>query len=294
METPLKFGTIGIIGAGRMGSALAEALHFNGYPIHAVAGRSDVCPKACALAHRLNASLVKAQTLANTCSLVFIATPDDAIARLADTITWTEGSAVVHLSGATDVSALEAAKRDHAHIGSFHPLQSISQPTGNATTFQHCTITIEAENTALNTHLAMLAEALGSQVNVLPPNAHARLRYHAAANHASALLIALLNDMAMLWQSWGSDEKAMMSALLPLMQGTLEAANTHGLAQALTGPLARGDVNTLEGHLAALEHLDPALARRYALHHQPLLSYAPDKQRKKIEALIEAYVALAP
>lgn len=286
----LEFSTLGVIGPGRMGSALAESLSLQGYPIHAIAGRGEACPKARALAQRVHARIVSAQALAETCSLIFIATPDDAIAPLADTIEWSAGSAVVHLSGATDVQALQAAQHCQAHIGGFHPLQSISQAAGTATTFQHCTITIEAEHEALSKDLATLAHALGSHVNILPPNT--RMRYHAAANHASALLVALMTDMARLWESWGSSEKDMMDALLPLMQNTLSAARERGVTQALTGPLARGDVGTLEGHLAALEQLDPALARRYAVRHQPLLTQAPDDQRQQIAALINAYAAV--
>lgn len=287
MAIPLKFATIGLIGPGRMGSALAESLHLNGHSIYAVAGRNEACPKARTLAERLGAQPMSAQALAEHCSLVFIATPDDDIAPLANAITWSPDTAVVHLSGATDVHVLQAVQHYQAYVGSFHPLQSVSQPTGTATTFQGCTITIEAEEPALCERLMSLTEALGAHVNVLP--AKARTRYHAAANHASALLVALMMDMAELWKSWGSSEEEMIEALLPLMQGTLTAAKAHGLASALTGPLARGDTGTLKGHLSALEQLDPALAQRYALRHQPLLSYAPPAQRQCIAELIGAY-----
>lgn len=282
-----KFATIGLIGPGRMGSALAESLCLNGQPIHAIAGRSDSCPKTRALAQRLNAVPMTVQALARDCSLIFIATPDDEIVPLTNAIEWSPGTAVVHLSGATDISALQAASNQQAHVGSFHPLQSISQPIGAATTFKGCTVTIEAPEPTLRDRLAALALVLGSRVNVLP--AHARMRYHAAANHASALLIALLADMVQLWESWGSSEEEMMKALLPLMQSTLMAAKENGVASALTGPLARGDIGTLSGHLKALKQIDPALAQRYALHHQPLLSCAPSAERQRITDLIHAY-----
>lgn len=288
-NTSVEFGAIGIIGAGKMGSALADALYLNGHPILAIAGRTANCPKASALAQRVKATAISAQSLAKQCSLIFIAIPDDGITELASSLQWTAGSAVVHLSGATPIEALLPAASSHAYTGSFHPLQSISQPTGTAATFHQCTITIEAPHFHLSARLKSLAEDLGARSTVLP--ADARMRYHAAANHASALLTALLMDMAHLWESWGSNEEEMLEALLPLMQGTLNAAKTQGITQALTGPLIRGDIATLEGHLAALRQLDPALAQRYAIHHQPLLPFAPLPRRQHIASLLNAYSA---
>ena len=281
------FSTVGIIGPGRMGSALAEALHLTGQPINAVAGRTAHCAKAHRLAQRVDAKVMSAQALAKCCSLVVIAVPDDDITTVCDAISWTAGSGVVHVSGATELSVLRHAVRCQAHIGGFHPLQSISQHGATAESFQHCTITIEAEQPLLNERLAGLATQLGAHVNVLP--ALTRMRYHAAANHASALLIALLTDMATLWKSWGGSEEDMMHALLPLMNGTLTAASAKGIANALTGPLARGDVGTLEGHLSALAALDSDLAQRYALRHKALLSLSPLEQRQSIAELIETY-----
>lgn len=279
--------SVGIIGPGRMGSALAEAFHLTGQPIHAIAGRSADCPKAHQLAQRVDAKVMSSQALAKCCSLIFIAVPDDHIAAVCDAVVWTAGSGVVHVSGATELLALHHAVHCQAHVGGFHPLQSISQHGATAASFQRCTITVEAENPQLTERLTGLATQLGAHINVLP--AHTRMCYHAAANHASALLIALLTDMATLWESWGGSEEDMMHALLPLMNGTLTAASAKGVANALTGPLARGDIGTLKGHLSALAALDANLAQRYALRHKALLSLSPLEQRQSIAELIETY-----
>lgn len=284
------FSTIGVIGPGRMGSALAEALHHTGHTVYAIAGRSPESHSAVTLAQRLGAVVMSPQQLVEQCSFIILATPDDELARMARALHWSANSAVVHLSGATDVSVLQPAADQGAYIGSFHPLQSISQPIGTATTFQHCTISIEATTPTLKACLEEMAEKLGAYVNLLPTNA--RMHYHASANHASALLISLLTDMAQLWKSWGSDEEKMMAALLPLMESTLASAKANGIAQALTGPLARGDINTLAGHLSSLYALDSALARRYALRHFPLIPLAPESRRSQIEALLTEYASL--
>lgn len=286
------FSTVGIIGPGRIGSALAEAFHLTGQPINAIAGRTANCPKTHQLAQRVGAKVMSPQALAKCCSLIFIAVPDDDITAVSDAITWTAGSGVVHVSGATELSALHNAVHCHAHSGGFHPLQSISQHGATAASFQHCTITIEADYSQLNERLTGLATQLGAHINVLP--AQTRMRYHAAANHASALLIALLTDMATLWKSWGGSEENMMHALLPLMNATLTAASTKGIANALTGPLTRGDIGTLKGHLSALAALDVDLAQRYALGHKALLSLSPLEQRQSIAQLIETYARSSP
>ena len=285
--TPLRFSTIGIIGAGRLGSSFADALAANKMPVSGVAGRSARCAKASTLAKRLGINADAAQSVANQCDLIFIAVPDANIASVAAQTLWRPGQAVVHMSGATRVAALLPARQQGAHIGGFHPLKSVSQARGHAGSFQGITITLEAEYPPLMAHLSTIAKRLGSNIHHLPHCS--RRRYHAAANHASALLISLLTDMRTLWASCGGSEQEMLAALLPVMKSTLQAVETYGIERALTGPLVRGDIATLEGHILALHALDSGLAQRYAAHHVPLISQAPAEQQPALATLLRRY-----
>lgn len=287
IDTP-SFDTIGIIGVGKMGATLADALSLNGESVTHVAGRTSLCPKARMVARRIGAQDCTVQSVANNCCIVFIATADEAIEDVATRTAWRTGQAIIHLSGAMDISVLDNARRRGAYVGGLHPLQSISQSAGNAQSFNDTTFSIEVAHAPLKSRLCNMVEQLGGRINNLPCGC--RMRYHAAANHASALLISLLTDMRQLWHSIGGSEEDMLAALLPLMKGTLQGVEKIGIDRALTGPLARGDIATLEGHLKALAQEDRELSQRYIWRHLPLLNLSPPTERAAFEALFRRYL----
>lgn len=254
-----EFPRIGMIGPGRLASGLAQALYLAGVSIMAIAGR---CPaRAHALAHRVGAQACDTpQALLDQCDLVLITVSDSAIADVVASLDWHPDHAAVHVSGATELSAMHHAASQGAQLGGFHPLQSFSDPDTAARALAGSTITIEAE-APLRQRLVTLAEQLGCRVNVLPHGA--RARYHAAAHYASAFSVALLGDACRLGASWGADERQMLDALLPLLKGTVAALEHQSLKTSVTGPLARGDQETVARHLEALQALDGEMAALY-------------------------------
>ena len=108
-NSPSALATVGFVGAGRTGSALALNLAQAGYPVVAVASRSA------ASAHRLAARiggctpLPDAQAVAGTAELVFVTTPDDVIAQVVSGVSWHSGQGVVHCSGALGLEPLAPA-----------------------------------------------------------------------------------------------------------------------------------------------------------------------------------------
>ena len=134
---------IGFIGAGRLATGLALALIRHGVPVAAVASRSAT--SAARFANRIpGCRQLSAQELAAHCRIVFITVPDDAIAEVTRSVTWHDAVSVVHCSGATELSALQAAADAGAHIGGFHPMQAFTDPDSAAATLPGCTISIEA------------------------------------------------------------------------------------------------------------------------------------------------------
>lgn len=242
---------IGFVGAGRLGTALAWSLAGAGLRVAAVANPTRA--KAQALAARIAGCEVSSpQELAQTCDLVFITTPDSAIAQSAQAVRWRAGSAVVHCSGATEVDALACAEHDGAYIGGFHPMQTFGDPAAAVESLPGSTITIEARE-PLDATLVALAARLGCRVNRLPPGM--RGRYHAAAGYTSQFINALFAEAAAIWQSWGATEAAALEALLPLAHGTLASIRSAGIAAGMPGPVSRGDVASVEKHIAALSDL---------------------------------------
>jgi predicted short-subunit dehydrogenase-like oxidoreductase (DUF2520 family) len=251
---------IGFIGAGRLGTALAWSFAERGLRVVAVA---SMIP---ADAERLAAPIVDCSVVANgqdvvdACDVAFVTTPDDAIATTAAQARWRRGVAAVHCSGVTEVAALDSAARDGAMIGGFHPMQTFGDPAAAMRSLPGCTITIEAQE-PLNTTLVALAQRLECRVNRLP--AGMRGRYHAAAGYTSQFINALFAEASRIWQSWGATEEDAVRALLPLARGTLASIESAGLAEGMPGPVSRGDVGSIEKHVAALSSLGPEVMEFY-------------------------------
>lgn len=162
---------IGFIGAGRLGQALAWSLASNGLAVCAVASRR--VEGAQTLADRIAGCRVLApQAVADACDLVFITTPDAAIAGTVAACRWRNGMAVVHCSGVTEVAVLDGALREGAQTGGFHPMQTFGDPEVAARSLPGCTVTIEAQQ-PLDTTLVALAGRLQCRVNRLPPGMRA-------------------------------------------------------------------------------------------------------------------------
>ena len=239
---------IGFIGAGRLGKALAWSLH--GAGLRVVAAASSTPANAGLLAARIaGCEAGTAQHVADRCDLVFLTTPDSTIAKVAEQVKWRPGMAVVHCSGVTEVAALASAGRDGAITGGFHPMQTFGDPVAAVASLPGSTITIEAQE-PLNATLVTLAARLGCRVNRLPPGM--RGRYHAAAGFTSQFINALFGEASKIWQSWGATEADALQALLPMAYGTLASIKSAGIAAGMPGPVSRGDVGSIEKHVAAL------------------------------------------
>lgn len=252
---------IGFIGAGRLGTALARSLARRGERIVAVASRSpESAARAAEGIEGCMAAGGNAQRVVDVSDLVFVATPDDAIAGVAAALRWRAGVAVVHCSGATELAALAPAAAAGAAVGGFHPLQSFAETEAAIASLPGCTVTIEADE-PLRATLVALAGRLDCHVALLPPGA--RALYHAAAGYASQFVNVLLREASTAWRQWGASEDDALRALLPLARGTLASIERLGVARGMPGPASRGDVGSIEKHVAALGALDAGMLRLY-------------------------------
>jgi predicted short-subunit dehydrogenase-like oxidoreductase (DUF2520 family) len=200
------------------------------------------------------------QQVADTAELIFITTPDSAIAGVVSQIKWQKGRSVVHCSGADSTDILEPARKAGVMVGGFHPLQTFAGVKQAIENIPGSTFAIEAEE-ALLTNLKKMAEALGGQWITL--KAGDKVAYHAAAVFASNYLVTLVKMATDLWQTFSIPTDQATKALLPLIRGTLHNIETIGIPQCLTGPIARGDTGTVNKHLHALRNKAPALLFPY-------------------------------
>lgn len=272
---------IGVIGIGRLGASLALALEAAGHRIEALASlRGD---SARALACRIEgATAVDAPTLVGACDLVFLAVPDGAVAPLVQALLWRRGQSAVHCSGALGLDALEAARRGGVEVGCLHPLQSFSDPLGDPARFRGVVCGIEAHE-PLGARLEALAASLGARS--LRLEGADRALYHAAAVFASNDVVALVQAARQTWAAAGLPAAEAVPALLPLLRGAVDNIEaSSSLEAALTGPVARGDVETVRRHLAALEAW-PDLEALYLELARALLRLPLDLPPARREAL---------
>jgi predicted short-subunit dehydrogenase-like oxidoreductase (DUF2520 family) len=256
-ETPFT----GIVGAGAVGTALGVALSRAGWPIHAVASRdAGRRERFTGLVDGARA-FVEPQALVEEVELIILAVPDDVIAPLAQGVRMYGGQAMIHTSGALGAEVLQPAMAAGTQIGTFHPLVAFADTERAIAALHGATVAIEGDD-QLAALLAKMAERIGATAVRLAPGSKAA--YHAAAVLAAGGFIALLDAIAELGAVAGLDEAGSLAIYGPLIEGTLGNARALGIRDALTGPMTRGDVGTLEAHLAALAAHAPDALELYA------------------------------
>lgn len=262
---------IAILGLGRLGTTLAAALTRQSYEV--------------ACAHARGRS--EAQTALDAADLVLLTVPDAAIVELCASLRWRAGQAVAHCSGALGLDALAAAAEAGALVGCLHPIQSFPAGTPDPARFEAITCGIEAVP-PLDATLERLAHDLGARTVRL--EGVDRALYHAAAVFAANDLVALMAAATRTWALAGLPAETAREAIGPLLLGAAHNVTTLDLVPALTGPLARGDLATIERHLAALE-AEPslhALYRALAAELARLPLGHPPERLAQLRALLDA------
>jgi predicted short-subunit dehydrogenase-like oxidoreductase (DUF2520 family) len=270
MKPEQKRERIGFIGAGKVAQTLAAAFTQAGWTVASANSRNPENLDALIRRAPETKGMAEAQNVVDSSTLIFLTVTDDEIERVCRSLRWREGASAVHCSGATELSALSAAEEQGALTGGFHPMQMFANPDVALKGLAGCTIGVEAKPPLRNT-LESLARDIGCVPFALP--AGARAAYHASANYVGPFLIALLQEAVKLWERFGADEPQALRALVPLLNGTVDAVMDGGLARGMGGCVARGDLGTLRKHLAALDSIDPAagaLYRELGLRNVPL------------------------
>jgi predicted short-subunit dehydrogenase-like oxidoreductase (DUF2520 family) len=223
---------LGVVGAGRLGSALAVGLREAGYPVEGPAGRGE---------RPLD------------CEAIVLCVPDAQIPAAAEAVA---GAAplIGHTSGATPLSALTAACA--AACFGLHPLQSFAgEPSASAFQGAGCAV---AGTTAAALGLAdRIARDLGMTPFAIEDDG--RAAYHAAASVASNFLVTLQAAAERIAAGAGLERSEARALLAPLVRQTVENIAELGPEEALTGPVARGDDATVATQRAAVEDVAPEL-----------------------------------
>ena len=266
-----------------MGQALGRLLRERGESIAAIASRS---PERAAIAAAFVGGTAQPATYAELpehAARILIAVPDDAIgavARLLAAAGMHQGIAL-HTSGAHGPEALVPLAAAGVACGTLHPLQTVATPAEGVRALPGVAFAIDGAPEAVAWATQLVALLDGLPLNIPAPS---RPLYHAAAVMASNYVTALISTAVMLMKEAGVDEAAARLALAPLARTSVENALRLGPAAALTGPIVRGDADTVRGHLAALKKAPAAVAGLYRAAGLATLEIARRRGLAEVEA----------
>ena len=247
---------IGFIGAGKVGKALG--LYFNSHGLK-ISGYYSKTAKSAQEAAMLTASakFSSIRDLANSSIIIFIAVPDQVLEKLdyeasvlindhciSNEKTW------IHVSGAHPSDILAGLKSAGCAVGSLHPLQSFGDPFDSADRLEKAWFTIEGTEKAIQVSKTILDQTGGKYSLIEAEN---KPLYHAGACAISNFLVTLLESGIRLFEAAGMKREDIIQAIEPLIDATLSNVREKGPIEALTGPIVRGDFNTINAHMQTLE-----------------------------------------
>jgi predicted short-subunit dehydrogenase-like oxidoreductase (DUF2520 family) len=252
---------VAVVGAGRVGTAVAVWLERAGHRIVGVSGRAETLDRAGV--HLANAPVLAAEKAAAAAELVVIGTPDDVVeataVALAAAAAVRSGTWVTHLSGSLGLEALEAARERGARVLAIHPLQTFPDVDAAIERLPGSWIAVTADDE----EGFLLGERLAEDLGGIPFRLEDERRplYHAAAVFASNYLVTTSAVAETLFAAAGLSDAAL--AMRPLQRASLDHVERLGPGRALTGPAARGDAGTIHRNLEALDRHAPDLVPPY-------------------------------
>lgn len=272
-----------IVGPGRAGLALGYALVEHGaVDALTICGRRPEPPAHPLFVQGLASYCFGLEPARATTGAVFLAVPDHVVPEMAHALAGQGGApagcAAFHLSGVLTTEVLAPLHAQGYAIGSFHPLQAIAHPVTGAERLPGSYVAVTGAPAAVAVARRMAA-ALGSPVLTVPESR--RPLYHAAAVMASNFLPPLLDAASRMLERAGIPYDEALPALLPLVRGALANLEEAGFEAAITGPIPRGDVETVRLHLRALDPEDRRLYRLLGLALTRLASGRLDEDARR-------------
>lgn len=277
---------IAIVGAGNLGSALAVSLRNAGFAIDAVIARSTErsVKKARHLAKEIGArALSDADDL--SAELVWFCVPDSEIARAAQTwaprFRW-KGTVALHSSGALTSDELEPLRRRGAAVASVHPLMTFV--SGSRPALAGVPFAIEGDRRAVQMARRIVRELGGQPFGIRKQDKPA---YHAWGTFASPLLTALLATTERVAGLAHVKRKDAVRRMIPILQQTLANYAERGAARSFSGPIIRGDVDTVNLHLKVLRSV-PSAREVYGSLARASLEFLPVKHKNALRRLLDS------
>ena len=276
-----------IIGAGRLGTAMAIALSSVGYPIHALVSRRRARLKQAGRLLDDTVPLLVLEELREAGQVVLLTTPDDQLSSVMKhlctlSVNKRRTRVALHTSGALSSKVLSPLSDRGWWVGSIHPLVSVSEPEAGAKLLVSAFWCLEGDRQALQQARNIVKDLRGHSFSI---NSSAKPLYHAAAVMSSGNIVALFDTALDMLERSGLKRDRAHEVLIPLLQSTMANLIKSSPSESLTGTFSRGDVATVERHLKALAGKQLRDARElYRLLGRKSLELAEEKGLDKITA----------
>lgn len=242
------------IGAGKVGTTLGKALSEAGYTIKSLSCATlSEAEESCRIIGFGEPSINNIHTAKNG-EILFITVPDDKITNVvreldSSDIFWQEKT-VFHCSGLLPSEVLKPLRTKGASTASFHPIQSFSHKHAAPSIFHNTYFGLEGEEQAIITGRKIIRDLGARSIQIQPDD---KPIFHAAFSITSNFFVVLLDSAVALLKSLDFSEEKAVQILRPLLDGTLRNVEESSIRSALTGPIIRGDGQTVKAHLAALK-----------------------------------------
>jgi predicted short-subunit dehydrogenase-like oxidoreductase (DUF2520 family) len=255
---------IGIIGAGVVGTAVGVVLNNHSYEITGVHDNKSESTQQ--LVERIKCTTYSSpQEVSRSADILFITTSDtaieDVVNNLAEQKAFYEGQVIIHMSGALSSEVLDRAKEFGARVLSLHPLQSFASVDMAILNLPGSVFSIDGDKSCYDIAIKLVETLQGEYFFI---DRKVKPLYHASACVVSNYLVTLIDFGVKVMESTGIPRDMAARALMPLINGTVKNIENIGIPKALTGPIARGDFNTILKHLDCLEEMAPELTKLYS------------------------------
>jgi predicted short-subunit dehydrogenase-like oxidoreductase (DUF2520 family) len=251
---------VGVVGAGRVGAVLSAALRAAGYEVAAAAGESQASLDRIA-ALLPGVPVAKPTTVSRSCDLLLLTVPDDMLSNVVTMLAASgalhPGQYVAHTSGRHGLAVLEPAAEAGAHVLALHPAMTFTGTALDLDRLPGCAFGVTSAPDSLALAERLVTDLRGRFV-VVPEDK--RTLYHAGLAHGANHLVTLVTQAMDLLRESGATDPA--ATLRPLLTAALDNALTMGDA-ALTGPIVRGDVETVRAHVAEIARTQPGTLPSY-------------------------------
>lgn len=288
--------TVSLIGSGNLAQALAPALRSVGYRISTIAFRNTASSRrrATALARRVGAQTIPVDQAGLDADVTWVLHTDDALPETARRLSsnvisrksaspksaW-KGKIVFHSSGALTSDVLAPLRRAGAYVASVHPLMTFVP--GTQPDFKNIPLAVEGDPQALAA-AKRIAARLGAEVFTIKKQS--KVLYHALGSFSSPLLMSTLATAERVGQAAGLSRQQTRKMIGPIVEQTIRNYLQNSAADAFSGPIKRGDVDTVRRHLRDLRKT-PEARQVYRALVKSALRELPARNRRALSTLLQ-------